>query len=252
MCVPRQAFKTVPHHAHDAVLLVKMHICSTELAQPPLLLLPRAIAAKVQGTSLPPLGRNPLTDREIQEYRKTAKVIGAPPWKLLKAAHYLERLVENNVAGRWLGPPRLTFVFDYDMPLSLRLPPPPDWLNYAPTAPRTVVVYIAATKKPTKPPKKKARVCPKVPPTSSATAPLELPEDVDDECATPRGRPAGSDDANPKAKAKGKAKSKAMPKAEARKVTRELPAGQILGCSKCRFGKSGCARCRARVARAQS
>lgn len=217
--------------------MVKMHICSTELSQPPLLLLPRAIAAKVQGTGLPPLGRNPLTDREIQEFRKTAKVIGAPPWKLLKAARYLERLVENNVAGQWLGPPRLTFVFDYDMPLSLRLPPPPDWLNYAPMAPRAVVVYTATTRKPTTAPKKKARVSPKVPPTSSATA-LELPEDVDDERATP---PAG---------AKGKAKNKA--KAEAGKVRRELPAGQILGCSKCRFSKSGCAQCKARVARAQS
>ena len=223
-----------------------MHICSTELSQPPLLLLPRAIAAKVQGTSLPPLGRNPLTDREIQEFRKTAKVIGAPPWKLLKAARYLERLVENNVAGRWLGPPRLRFVFDYDMPLSLRLPPPPDWLNYAPTAPRAVVVYTATTRKPTKAPKKKARVCPKVPPTSSATAPVELPEDVDDERATPCGRPP----AGAKGKAKGKAKSNA--KAEARKAIRELPAGQILGCSKCRFSKSGCAQCKARVARAQS
>ena len=123
VCVPRQAFKIVPQHAHDAVLLVKMHICSTELAQPPLLLLPRAIAAKVQGTGLPPLGRNPLTDREIQEYRKTAKVTGAPPWKLLKAAHYLERLGENNVAGRGLGAATFDFVFGYDLALTPSLKP---------------------------------------------------------------------------------------------------------------------------------
>jgi hypothetical protein len=55
--------------------LVKHHISSTQLSQPPLLLFPVALLAKLDEKLLKPMERNELSTKELNEFKKTARVI---------------------------------------------------------------------------------------------------------------------------------------------------------------------------------
>ena len=54
-------------------------------------------------------------ERLLKEYHKTAEVVGSPPWNLLKACEYLEKLCTNNQAGHVPQPPALDAVVHYQM-----------------------------------------------------------------------------------------------------------------------------------------
>ena len=52
------------------------------------------------------------TERELQEYQKTARCVAKGPWNLLKAQQYLERLCDANMNGDMQRPPKLEFIFN--------------------------------------------------------------------------------------------------------------------------------------------
>ena len=61
---------------------------------------------------------NPLTERQIKEFRKTAKLVAESPWHLLKAEAFLERMLDENIRHNvrpLLPHQQLRFVFNYQM-----------------------------------------------------------------------------------------------------------------------------------------
>ncbi len=77
-----------PAHHNDAVLLLKQYLSCGVLSQKPILILPFAALAKLD-EGLVPWPRNSLTEKELQEFRKTASKVNAHPWNLKRAAGYL-------------------------------------------------------------------------------------------------------------------------------------------------------------------
>lgn len=67
----RQEFAGIQPCGNDAILLLKERMACQRLSQRPLLLLPAALLDALPDV-LKPAGRNVLSKRELQEYRKTA------------------------------------------------------------------------------------------------------------------------------------------------------------------------------------
>lgn len=238
----RQEFSDLPVSPNDAVLLVKHFRSGAQLAQRPLLVFPEVFVQRLSFADLKPLPRNTLSAREISEFSKTARIVQQPPWNLSGAASYLKSIIENNQKGTWPSPPQVDFVSDRPKPFIESLPPPPDWMNFAPLPPRVVQVSQGRVGAMHGNPKGKAKA----------------------KAATTKASSKANASAEPKAKGKAKANAKATVKAPA-KAASPAPAGNggarsgsgqppraegagQLGCSKCRFAIRGCARCRARAA----
>jgi hypothetical protein len=141
-------------------------------------------------------------------------------------------LCSRNEAGDWPKPIDLKVMSEERHEPRLQVPPPPDWVNFAPLPPRIIALQRAAKRRPTK----KAVPAAKKPKPASE-APVELPE----------GLPEDEGEPEPKAKAKGKAKVKATGKAKVQakgKAQAKPMVVRTFGCSKCRMSIKGCAKCR--------
>ena len=79
----------------DVCLLLKQFMSSAEQSQPPLLVMPVAIASKIDNVL--PAHRVPISD--IKELKKTAAAVGQAPWNLFKAQAFLLDMCEKNEAG---------------------------------------------------------------------------------------------------------------------------------------------------------
>ena len=225
---------------------------SHELAQAPLLVFPECMLAHLADRELCTLQRNVLPEATLKEFRKTAELVQQEPWSLTRAAAYLTDLCNN---GQESSPPQLRLVSQPNL-LATRaaivLPPPPDWVDFATRPVRTVSVSISgAPKRPppkagqqpgSGPPKAKSKAKPK----GEAKQPAEAKGAVVVQAApvTAKPPPKAKQEAAGKAKAAVNAMAKAEPPPKAQAVA-PLP---ILGCSKCRFRATGCARCKARAA----
>ena len=86
----------LPPEPEDAILLLKRRMHSTKLSQDPLLLLPKAVAAKLNPADLKPAETNELGEATCKEFRKTAQAMGKQPWNLLKAEEFLQKLCTQN------------------------------------------------------------------------------------------------------------------------------------------------------------
>ena len=175
--------------------------------------------SKLASPPLQPLARNPLSNREVSEFLRTARTVEAHPWLLSSAANYLRELVSRNQRKDWLPPPSLQFVHCPQQALAVKLPPPPDWQSFAPLPPRLIQV----------------------------SAPARHPETALVAKAKAKGKATAKHHA-PQSKGKAGAMSQpvvATPKVLLGPKKRVKPEGQELGCSKCRFSRTGCARCRA-------
>ena len=98
-----------PEAADDVVLLIKDRMSSFRLCQSPLVVLPAARLVNLT-ESLKVLPRNPLGERALHEFRKTAKAVAMPPWNMTDAAEYLNAWCQNNEASDWPAPIPLHFV----------------------------------------------------------------------------------------------------------------------------------------------
>ena len=225
----RQEFSDLAASPNDAVLLVKHFRSGAQLAQRPLLVFPEVFVQRLNFADLKPLPRNTLSAREISEFSKTARIVQQPPWLLSGAASYLKSIVENNQKRTWPSPPQVEFVSDGPRPFIESLPPPPDWMNFAPLPPRVVQVNHAKAGAIHGNPKGKAKA--KAPTKATCKA---------------------NSSAEPKAKGKAKANAKATGKAPAKAASElQAPAGnggalngsgqplraegaRQTGCNKCR------------------
>lgn len=132
----------------DVFLLCKHFMHSSCLTQKPTLLLPASRLGNVGLQPTQTISRNKLSDRQLAEFRKTARQIAEPPWSLLRASDYLNRLCDDNASEKVHDPPPLVFFnssgeeIDGFQALRDRADPPEDLLNFAPGTPRKVVVNL--------------------------------------------------------------------------------------------------------------
>ena len=95
----------------DVFLLCKHYMHSTSLTQKPALLLPANRLSRLGPAPTEPLARNSFSERQLQEFRKTARQIALAPWNLIRASNYLVELCDSNEAKRIFEPPELVFLF---------------------------------------------------------------------------------------------------------------------------------------------
>lgn len=135
-------------HPNDVFLLCKQFMHSSSLTQKPTLILPASRAMSLNPLPEVTLERNKLSDRQVAEFRKTARAISEPPWKLERASEYLSTLCDENQSHRVHEPPPLVFFRSGPEDLQ-RLQavrdqsgPPEELLTFAPGTPRKVVASM--------------------------------------------------------------------------------------------------------------
>ena len=152
MLVAPHDFSSEQAHPNDCVLLLKQWMCSHELSQPPVLLLPHSRLANLTPDTLVPLERNEISSNALKEYRKTAKKIAEKPWNLKEGADYLQEWTSRNENKNADQPAPCNFVrrgrHPSEATSSMTLPS--GWENYAPGAPRVVEIKTAVTSAPKK------------------------------------------------------------------------------------------------------
>ncbi len=98
-------------HPQDIIAVFKQFMSDVERSQNPQLIMPVKVWQSLKKCDLLPGHRNPLGSTTIAEFRKTAKLVGSPPWQLLEAQEYLETLCLDNEADKVDAPPELIFIF---------------------------------------------------------------------------------------------------------------------------------------------
>ena len=131
LLVVPQEFAGDSPNSRDCVLLLKQWVCSTELAQAPILILPAARLSRLAG-HLTPVPRNVLSKDAIKEYRKTAERVAKTPWNLMDAQRYLFEWTRRNAAGVEDEPGSVDFVMTGRSTSLEAAALPPDWRNFAP------------------------------------------------------------------------------------------------------------------------
>ena len=278
-----EEWKDLAPDQRDTVLVVKQYLHHKDFSQPPLLAMPQSVAASLREETLKPSSLNPLGDRLLKEFRKTAEAIAAQPWNLLRGKMYLEKFCDDNEKEIVLQPPKLNCLFQYKMPALNLLP---DLGEATHSAPRKVFVVKPVPKNKRKSlgeakakAKGKARADARRADADADddAAAAERPADAD--AARADARPAGVDadedaaerpadadaamaDERP-AEADAGVADAAGPGAPPPAVVWRRPAGaRVLvhrpaaaaapggmrnGCPKCRYGRYGCTQCRARA-----
>ena len=99
----------------DVVMLVKQHMSSADLAQPPFVFVPWSILQNLPDrpaeTMVP---RGAFLQRQSTEFLKTALLLEKPEWGYFRAGQYLRDLVSANEAGKsdtW-SLPKIDVVFE--------------------------------------------------------------------------------------------------------------------------------------------
>ncbi len=150
-------------HPDDVVLLTKEFWSSEDLAHPPLLVWPQGMmASHVLGRTPATLcPRNKLSEKQLQEFRKTAAKVKDEPWNLHAAAVYLTRWCDRNAVDSkqdspirdvlcWGFVPEISIRRRWQLaPLAVGDPEASDeWLRYAPGAPAAISLRAATAKRP--------------------------------------------------------------------------------------------------------
>ena len=248
-----------PANPDDIIALVKGFMRDTRLLQDPLLV-------RRAGTPLPDPASVPMLDmkdnctRQVEEYRKTARVLDAAPWNLHRAAAWMQQMCDRWEKNEPGSAPPISFVFEprtsYEQIIPLH-----DWC--LPVQPSCKLIHMIVPKaKPKQKAKAKVKakcaakakvaVVPKAvaPAIADAVAPLamEPPEDVVPpafvdavllqameplENVVPPTIVPAAPPATPKPAA---ARKRALP-----------PPPTPLGCSKCRHVNRGCGQCRCKA-----
>ena len=96
------------HSPDDVVMLIKQHMRDKHLSQEPMVVLSSERAPPLSGPEQK-MPRNPLSEKIVSEYLKTAKHVEQPPWTLKHAASYLREFCDRNQKGEQGEPPHFVF-----------------------------------------------------------------------------------------------------------------------------------------------
>ena len=267
-----------PENPLDICMQVKQYISSPEMSQAPEVIMPYQVYQKLSKNNLAPSSLNKFAPTTLQEFRKTAELVGKPPWNLLEGQSYLLDLCERNEAGVVPKPPDLFWVFSFESQsprldpvigpalLLEDLPPPEN----APPRPIRVGAKKMAMKRPAAGPALPARPIQMKRPASSTDLPAGgLANVIDLEVSDRPSSAAAAPSAVAKSKAAASAEAKSQPSPKAGGVKkmrrpaaavekppgsadaiRALPGFECFGCSKCRkkqTPKIGCQLCRGKA-----
>ena len=97
------------------------YISSPDRSQPPQLVLPHGI--QLDFSKLVASARRAFSEEVLKEYRKTAKIVGAEPWRLFEAEQWLMQLCEDNEKGTTKTPPPLALLLVIGDQAEYRGPP---------------------------------------------------------------------------------------------------------------------------------
>ncbi|CAL1156826.1 unnamed protein product [Cladocopium goreaui] len=124
---------------HDVIFLAKELVNSNELSQRPLVALPKDFLAKLK-EPLKLILRNPIPERSLKEFLKTARVIEQEPWYLLRAAEELRHWIDMNQKKSWPVPHMPVWMHQADTrPVGVE-PNPTGWEKFAPGPVRQIQV----------------------------------------------------------------------------------------------------------------
>ena len=96
------------HSPDDVVMLIKQHMRDKHLSQEPMVVLSSERAPPLSRPEQK-MPRNPLSEKIVSEYLKTAKHVEQPPWTLKHAASYLREFCDRNQKGEQGEPPHFVF-----------------------------------------------------------------------------------------------------------------------------------------------
>ena len=225
-CEQWQGFEQLPN---DVVALYKESMHSSALSQMPLLVLPAGLmSGNLSKDDLKPAARKLLSDREKQEFLKTAGAIEKEPWNLHRGAAYLRQLVGDQDKPL----PAIDFKFIHEHTTHTSLEQGPDVLgvHYAPDHVRRVAVQPpkrrAAPKSNPAEPKRRRRGQPE-----EGHAAAEVEHAAADEWAVGE---------NAAAEVEATAAQVEISRADVEKAR----ADGRLGCSQCRYVGTGCSTCK--------
>ena len=83
---------------------------SAASSQSPQLMMPHGLAHQIDMASLLPAARRDFSEKQLEQIRKTAKVVSSEPWRLFDAQSWLETLRDENVRQVVRKPPPLEMV----------------------------------------------------------------------------------------------------------------------------------------------
>ena len=98
-----ETFPQFPPHPDDVILGCRHYIHSPADSQPPQVIVPHTLMATFDPSGQGPTqlcARRQLTDRQREEFNKTAEVVSQPPWCMHEASAYLLQLLTLNEEGR--------------------------------------------------------------------------------------------------------------------------------------------------------
>ena len=93
-------------------MVCKQFWASDQLAQPPQLWCPHSWFAQLRQVPWARKDRNVMSDRQVKEYKKTAKAVVQKPWSMLRAGAYLDKWVADNQAGTYGASPNIPLLTD--------------------------------------------------------------------------------------------------------------------------------------------
>ena len=85
---------------------------SASHSQPFQLLLPAHLHGQLDPSKLATASLKVWSEETVEDFRKTAKLVAAEPWRLFVAQDYLQKLCDENVAQKPKDPPKIEFVFE--------------------------------------------------------------------------------------------------------------------------------------------
>lgn len=86
-------FDGEPAHPKDIILVLKSHLSSDDLSQPPFVVVPFSSLEKMHGFPEYTVALKPMAKETKKEMKKTIEKIIKPPWCMTDAAGYLNQLI---------------------------------------------------------------------------------------------------------------------------------------------------------------
>ena len=138
----------------DVVMLVKQHMSSADLAQPPFVFVPWSILKNLpEKPAEIMVPRSLFSQRQTAEFLKTAVLLEKPEWGYVRAAQYLKDLVKANEDGQsdtW-SLPKINVVFEPRLTKPAEIQPGQDLnvdLAFTMSKPLAVMLRPAAAAEP--------------------------------------------------------------------------------------------------------
>ena len=168
-------FQDTARHPQDVVMVCKQFWADNRLSQPPILWTPHSWFDRLRPVPWARRERNPLSDRMVQEYNKTATLVVVRPWCLLRSGAYLTEWVANNQSKTYPSPPSIQSLVGAVSNGAWADDMAVEWRDYAPAPPTLIGIG----------PDRKRKRAPSARPIGPEPVPAPAPLRADEEVELP-------------------------------------------------------------------